>query len=137
MPKTTPISEVMTTGVSTLEVGAKLSDARRILVKQRIHHLPVVENGVPVGVISSRDLVRVLREAKAGADESVDRVLDRRSSVGRAMSTELATLRSDETVERAIELIADGRIHSVLVLDAERRLVGIVTDNDLLDYLCG
>ena len=49
----------------------------------------------------------------------------------------VVTLRADDPVERAVDLIADGSVHSVLVLDAARRLVGIVTDTDLLDYLCG
>jgi CBS-domain-containing membrane protein len=52
------------------------------------------------------------------------------------MSTELATIRSDENAEAAVDLIASGAIHSVLVLDRAERLVGIVTDTDLLEYLC-
>ena len=137
MPRRTPISQLMTTHVRTLAVDAKPSEARRVLSQERIHHLPIVENGKLVGLISSRDLVELLRDAKAGSAESVDQVLDRSSSVAKLMSTPLVTLRPDDPVDRAIELIADGTIHSVLVLDAERRLVGILTDTDLLDYLCG
>ena len=136
MSRKTPISELMTTHVRTLSVDAKLSEARRALTKERIHHLPIVENGILVGMISSRDLVRILRGAKPGGAESVDEILDRSSSVAKLMSSELVTARADDSVDRAIDLIADGSIHSVLVLDASRHLVGIVTDTDLLDYLC-
>ena len=136
MSRKTPISQLMTTHVRTLGVDAKPSEARRVLSQERIHHLPIVENGKLVGLISSRDLVEVLRDAEAGGTESVDQILDRSSSVAKLMSTPLVTLRPDDPVDRAIELIADGTIHSVLVLDAERRLVGILTDTDLLDYLC-
>ncbi len=136
MPRSTPISELMTSHVRTLAVDAKPSEARRLLSKERIHHLPIVENGILVGLLSSRDLVRVLRETRAGSAENPDEALDRAASLRSLMSTELVTLRADEPVERAVDLIADGSIHSVLVLDAARRLVGIVTDTDLLDYLC-
>jgi CBS domain-containing membrane protein len=136
MPRTTPISLLMTKQVWTLEVDAKLSEARRTLTEQRIHHLPIVERGELVGMLSSRDLVRVLREAKAGGTEHVDAILDRSSTIREIMSTSLVTLRSDDPVEYAVERIANGSIHSLPVLDAERRLVGIVTDTDLLDYLC-
>lgn len=136
MSRKTPISDLMTTHVRTLSIDAKLSEARRALTTERIHHLPIVENGILVGMISSRDLVRILREAKAGGSESVDEILDRCSSVAKLMSSDLVTVRADDSVERAIELIADGSIHSALVLDASRHLVGIVTDTDLLDYLC-
>jgi CBS domain-containing protein len=136
MPRKTPISELMTTHVHTLDVGAKLSEVRRVLTKQRVHHVPIVDDGVLVGMVSSRDLVRILHAAKAGAGESVDETLDRSSTVAKLMSSDLVTVRSDESVEQAVERIADGSIHSVLVLDAGGRLVGIVTDTDLLDYLC-
>jgi CBS domain-containing protein len=98
--------------------------------------VPIVDDGVLVGIVSSRDLVRILRSTPAAGSESVDEVLDRSGDVGQVMSTELVTLRSDASVEDAIERIAAGAVHSVLVLDADRRLVGIVTDTDLLDYLC-
>jgi CBS domain-containing membrane protein len=90
-----------------------------------------------VGVLSSRDLVRILREAKAGGAQDVDAILDRTASVREAMTPVLVALRPDDPVERAVDLISDGTIHSLLVLDEQRRLVGIVTDTDLLDYLCG
>jgi CBS domain-containing protein len=136
MSRKTPISQLMSKHVRTLDVDAKLSEARRVLTQERIHHLPIVERGVVVGLLSSRDLVGILREAKAGGSESVDAVLDRCSTIRNAMSTPLVTLRPDDPLERAIDLIADGSIHSLLVLDADRRLAGIVTDTDLLDYLC-
>ena len=136
MSRKTPISELMTTRVHTLEAGAKLSEVRRMLTEQRVHHVPIVDKGVLVGIVSSRDLVGILRTAKPGSGESVDQTLDRSSSVAKMMSSDLVTVRSDESVEQAIERIADGSVHSVLVLDAGRRLVGIVTDTDLLDYLC-
>jgi CBS domain-containing membrane protein len=136
MPRKTPISELMTSRVQTLDVGAKPSEARRVLSEQRVHHVPIVDDGVLVGIVGSRDLVRILRSTPAGGSESVDEVLDRSGDVAQVMSTELVTLRSDASVEDAIECIAAGAVHSVLVLDADRRLVGIVTDTDLLDYLC-
>lgn len=137
MSRRATISELMTKRVRTLGVDAKLSEARRALTQERIHHLPIVEGGVLVGLLSSRDLVGILREAKAGGAENVDAILDRASSIREVMSTDLVTLRPDDPVERAVDLIADGTIHSLLVLDEQRRLVGILTDTDLLDYLCG
>ena len=52
------------------------------------------------------------------------------------MSRDLVTVHPEEGLERAMDLIADGRVHSVLVADRDRKLVGIVTDTDLLDYFC-
>lgn len=68
--------------------------------------------------------------------QKTDDLLDGGSTLAGVMSIELATIRSDENAEAAIDLIASGAIHSVLVVDREERLVGIVTDTDLLEYLC-
>jgi CBS domain-containing protein len=98
--------------------------------------VPVVDGATLVGIVSSRDLLRVYRAGRAKASAKADDLLDRGAVVAEIMSTDLATIGSHESVEAAVELIASGRIHSVLVLDRDERLVGIVTDTDLLDYLC-
>lgn len=136
MTRSTPISELMTSPVRTVNRDAKLSEVRRALTRARVHHLPVVDGHRLVGIVSSRDLLRVHRASRSGAAERADDLLDRASSVSELMSTDLVTMRSDESVDTAIALIADGTIHSVLVIDREERLVGIVTATDLLDYLC-
>lgn len=136
MPSNTPISQCMTTRVTTIPVDAAPSEARRLLTREGINHLPVVDGGRVVGVLSSRDLIRALRAAGAPRSEPIDTILDRGASLAELMTRELVTVHPNEDIDRAIDLIADGHIHSVLVLNEDRRLVGIVTDTDLLDYLC-
>jgi len=129
------ISRIMTSGVRSLGVDASLSEVRHLLKSEGCHHVPIVDGDRLAGMISSRDLVRVLRDAVPVASLDVDELLDRSARLGEVMSRDLVTMRSDDPVERAIDLIADGRLHSVLVVDEDGRLVGIVTDADLLDYL--
>jgi CBS domain-containing membrane protein len=136
MTRKTPISEIMTSPVRTVPVDASLRAVRRVLTREGIHHVPVVEGATLVGIVSSRDLLRVYRAGRAEGSDDADALLDRGATVAEIMSTDLATIRSDESVETAIDRIASGRIHSVLVIDREDRLLGIVTDTDLLDYLC-
>jgi CBS domain-containing protein len=135
MSRTTPISHLMTSRVRSLGIDAKLSEVRQLLKRENFHHVPIVDGERLVGIVSSRDLIRVLRDAEPDASLGVDEQLDLSSTVGRVMSRDLVTVLADESVELAIDLIADGRIHSVLVVDESERLVGIVTDADLLDYL--
>ena len=120
MTLTAPISTIMTRGVHTLDVSAKLSEVRRALITNDFHHMPIVDGKRLVGMISWRDLVRAYRSAHEDA-----------------MTRELVTVRDDDSIDRAIDLIADAHVHSVLVLDSESRLAGIVTDKDIVDYLRG
>lgn len=137
MPGRTPISKIMTTQVRTVGVDATLSDVRLLMVAEGFHHVPVLDGDTPVGVISSRDLVRIYLRPGSGCRGRADEGLDRASTLAETMSTDLVTMRSDESVDVAIDLVAEGAVHSVLVLDGEGRLVGIVTVIDLLDHLGG
>jgi CBS domain-containing protein len=57
------ISEVMTKDVITVGPGTKLREAAKIMAEKWIRHLPVVDAGRLVGVISQRDLAGVLAGA--------------------------------------------------------------------------
>ncbi len=135
MPRKTLISEVMTREVVTIDVRAPMSEVREILTAQKFHHLPVVDGDSLVGIISTNDLIRVMQKLPAAASDDLNDTLDRSTSIGETMRSDLFTMRSDETVEHAIDLLASGERHSLLIVDREEALAGIVTNIDLLEYL--
>ena len=69
-PENTPIVEIMTPHVVSCPVGTPPSKAREIMTENHIRHLPVVDNGVVVDILSARDLMGQLRlEDRAAAEE--------------------------------------------------------------------
>jgi CBS domain-containing protein len=58
-----PIKDAMTTDVVTIEPNTRLREAAKLMATKWIRHLPVVESGRVVGIVSQRDLVGVLAEA--------------------------------------------------------------------------
>ncbi|MDP3087839.1 MAG: CBS domain-containing protein [Methylotenera sp.] len=56
--KTTPISEVMTTDVISSKLTDNIEQAMTVMSDKRIRHLPVVDNGKVVGMLSIGDLVK-------------------------------------------------------------------------------
>ena len=66
----TTIAQIMTKAIVTCSVGTATSEARRIMADNHIRHLPVVDNGVVVGILSARDLMgQQLIENRAAAEE--------------------------------------------------------------------
>jgi CBS domain-containing protein len=63
VPLDTPISEVMSKDLVTAEPGTSLREAARIMTERWIRHLPVLEGGRLVGIVSQRDLAGVLAGA--------------------------------------------------------------------------
>jgi len=135
MPTQTPISQVMTTKVRTVDVKDSLSTIRHIFAEGLFRHLPVLDGEDLVGIISSRDLVRIYRKISGPDSERIDERLDKTASIKDVMQTDLVVMRSVENVDRALDLLGYGDIHSVLIVDESEHLVGIVTNPDLLEYL--
>jgi CBS domain-containing protein len=63
VPLDTPISEVMSKDLVTAEPGTSLREAARVMTERWIRHLPVLEGGRLVGIVSQRDLAGVLAGA--------------------------------------------------------------------------
>ncbi len=61
-PATTPLAEVMTTPVACAERKTGCDEARRVMREKRIRHLPVVDEGRVVGIVSLGDLNKVDHE---------------------------------------------------------------------------
>lgn len=57
---TTPVSAIMTASVLTVNPTTSLHEAARMMAARWIRHLPVVDEGMVVGMISQRDLVGIL-----------------------------------------------------------------------------
>ncbi len=135
MPRRARVSEIMTREVVTVDPSTPMSEVRRILTNEDFHHLPVVSGTTPVGMVSSHDLLRVMKKQEILSSKDRSEAIDRATTLEQTMQTDLVTARHDDTVERAIDLLADGERHSVLVVDADEALVGIVTNIDILEYL--
>ena len=75
IPLDTPLSAVMTKDLITVDPGTSLREAARIMTEKWIRHLPVLEGGKLVGVVSQRDLAGVLAGA-LNEPESLHRLIE-------------------------------------------------------------
>lgn len=130
------VSQIMSKPVEALKQGAKLSEARRGLAMSPFHHLPVLDDQARVvGIVSAVDLLRVSLEAYDVDPEKQDFVLDRQFKLSEVMKKEVVTVKVSDTIREAANRLSPGTFHALPVLDAEERLVGMVTSTDLIDYL--
>lgn len=67
-PTSTPINEIMTTGVITVSPATPLNEAARHMASRWIRHLPVVDAGRVIGMVSQRDLVGVFAALTSDPD---------------------------------------------------------------------
>ena len=88
----TPISEVMAKDVVTVHPSVSLREAAGVMTDRWIRHLPVVERGKLVGILSQRDLAGVLGAA-LNEPESLERLVE---------ASELARERRLRRIERGV-----------------------------------
>lgn len=125
----------MSAAPTTVQHGQPISEAYAILKDAPFHHLPVLDGDRPVGVLSSTDILRLAYDIDNTDDRTLAAILDHQFTIDDAMSSSVATLADTATVKDAAELLNDGMIHSVIVLDENVRLAGIVTTTDLVQFL--
>jgi CBS domain-containing protein len=133
--KTEPITSVMTTDVVSIDRDQPLSQAYQALHGAGYHHIPVLENDRPVGMISSTDILKLAYDVEGSDDRMLRSMLDQQFTIDDAMTADLVTLPDTATIHDAADVLAKGNLHSVVIVDAEGSLVGIVTTTDLIRYL--
>lgn len=120
------VDRFMTCDPISIERGESISSARRLMQTHHIRHLPVLHHGKLVGVVSQRDLSRF--------DCIVD--LDQRLvPIGEAMTTPAYCVRPDAPLRDVAGGMAARHYGSVIVVDADQRVVGLLTSGDGLRAL--
>ena len=124
------VRDWMAREVVTVETGTTAAEALALCRKHGIRHLPVLEGGWLIGVISDRDL----RSATpALGDPSRAEALER-IQVGDEMLRDVVTARPEDPVEDAAAAMYKGKIGCLPVVDGDD-LVGIVTSSDVMRAL--
>jgi CBS domain-containing protein len=101
---------------------------------ERIRHLPVLDEGRVVGVVSQRDLFRSALAAALGYGEKGQTMLMRTLRVKEVMHEPAITISPEATAKEATRLMIENKIGCLPVVEG-RTLVGILTETDILRYL--
>jgi acetoin utilization protein AcuB len=129
------VEKWMTKTPVTVNEGDSLATAIRLLKDKKIRRLPVLKEGKLVGIVSDRDL----KEASPSRATSLDiwelHFLLEKLTVGEVMTKKVITITPETTIERAALVMMEKKIGGLPVLNAEKRLVGILTEDDVFRAL--
>lgn len=128
----TLVRDVMTTDPHCLSPANPLTDAWTLLVNGGFHHLPVVDDGRLVGVLSAADLIERLRSQDPHLKDT-GVILDE-GTIGEIMSSDVVSIDADAPAAQAVRRLSVGDIHALPVVSGGK-VVGIVTSTDLARML--
>ncbi len=138
-------SDIMTREPLSVSFGTSLAEAWALMRQRRIKALPVVDRARRiVGIVTVADF---MRRADLDAHEGLGgrlRALVRRSVsvlsekpevVGQIMTREVRVASAQRNLVELVPLFSEGGHHHIPIIDDERRLVGIITQTDLVRAL--
>lgn len=128
----------MTRRVTTIGPEDTLDALRRLLENEGFHHVPVLENGKLVGMVSYTDYLRVIGEHfDAGEEVRASLARMRSLKVRDMMTPDPVTLRPADTLDTALRLFRGHTFHSLPVTDPAGHLMGLLTTTDVMKCLEG
>jgi diguanylate cyclase (GGDEF)-like protein len=118
----------MSKKVATVSPGTTLVTVGRMMSEKKISCVIVQDNNEVLGIISERDIVRRL----ADNGDTLSKI-----KAKQAMSSPVHTLYADTTLERAMALMTEKGFRRFPILNRKDKLVGIVTQSDVLRSFVG
>ena len=123
--KVVMVSQVMTEKPITVSPADSISIVWTLFRSRRFRHVPVVNEGVVVGLVSDRDILPLIGDAGENLP-----VPDR--TVADVMSTPVLAVRPDSPIRKAAKAMVEEHVGALPVVAVDHGLVGIITRSDIL-----
>ncbi len=120
----------MSTPVRSILPHTRLDDARKILNAEHIRHLPVIENGRLVGIITRRGLLRIDLSA---LDDGILRKEHhiKEETIGSIMTNNPITTIPDAMLAKSARVMLENKITCLPVVNDKKETIGIITSSDI------
>jgi acetoin utilization protein AcuB len=126
------VQDVMQTKLLTVTPETTLPEALRLTAQRGIRHLPVLDGDKLVGMVSDRDLKRAMASTATSLEAHELNYLLDRLCVREFMTGAVITIGAMSPIEDAARLMILEKIGALPVTDYSERLVGLVTETDVL-----
>lgn len=126
--------DVMTPNPATVSPHASVAEVWDLMRERAVRHIPVVDGGALIGMLSDRDLAHfdMARFLTAEGAETLRRELG--TPVVMVMSADVVAVNPDAELGEVVDLLVENRIGAVAVVRPEtQELVGIVSYIDVLE----
>jgi CBS domain-containing protein len=115
------VKDIMTKDVITIDVNKSVFEAAQLMTSKSLGALIIVDRGLPVGIITERDIVRRIVAKRTSVDLKVAEV----------MTKTLITVDPETSLKEAARIMSTNKIRRLPVLK-QGQLVGIVVASDFV-----
>ena len=124
MPITVRVRDVMETNVPAIDAKATVMEAVQRMVKENVWSFLVTKEGLPVGVVTERDILRRCISKGYSLNMRVEEI----------MSSPIITIGPDEPVGRALQIMAEKNVRRLYVVEGGK-VIGRITQTKSMESL--
>ena len=122
------IGTIMTKNVISIHADDNLKIINETFRKHKFHHIPVIEHGKLVGIVSKADLLQLLSVRDQYSKSEFEKIKTRN-----IMTSKLLTLEPDDNIGLAADIFTTNIFHCIPI-STDGVLKGIITTHDLLKH---
>ncbi len=129
------VQDHMTKEVVFLSPKDPMLKAKELFESNAFHHLPVIDNGKVVGMVSKSDYAKLLHGFtifKTRGSEVYNESVFRSILVEEIMSSPVISVQPGDTLELVATIFKENLFHALPVVDRQNNLLGMITPFDLL-----
>jgi CBS domain-containing protein len=127
------VADSMTRDVKTVSRGVTVRELGDLFAKDDFNSYPVVENSQVLGVVSKFDYLACFIFTPAHMIPRYEELMNR--TVADIMTPDFIYVRAETRLTRVLQLMVDHRIRSMPVTEGDRRLVGMISREDVMKIL--
>ncbi|GGJ41316.1 CBS and ACT domain-containing protein [Deinococcus roseus] len=124
------VRDIMTRNPISVQPETSIHDAFLLMQNHQIRHLPIMQDGDLLGMVSNRDIRWVVSAFVTPQVEVLQT-----QSVEQLMVQPVLTVDEEQPIEEAARIMRSHKVGSLMVLNDHDQVVGIVTGIDLLDAI--
>jgi len=121
------VQDWMSTHIITIEPETPLRQINALMIHQKVRHLPVIQNGQIMGIVSQGDMRSAVSLSLGEDSYAMLRLV-----AEEIMTPNPMTISNEATVGQAAQMMLRYKINGLPVVDSQDKLVGIITESDIL-----
>jgi CBS domain-containing protein len=128
------VREIMAKNIEVVDRNDSLRTVEERMATKQCRHLPVLEQGEVVGIVTQRDLFKAAMSSTMGYGEKAQQAYLQSVRVKEVMVYPVVTISPDTSLAAAADMMLNRGIGCLPVVD-NQQLIGIITKTDLLRCL--
>ena len=130
------VEEYMTREVVSFDIEDNLYDISHFLVENPFRRVPITQNEKITGMITRADLIKYYRQQVQTTQPIAGTKRSRDGLAEEIMQYGLLSVTPKTPVSEAMDLIVKYNLPGLPVVDAQNALQGVLTEKDLLSFIC-